>query len=124
MKSVDESNLNRIDRLGLAYCRLNNWEWDEILGPKPDGFDSLSREEKYERTRPAWDAILSIIGEANASRCSWVFNLEKSEGEWFRWYVSERFKLRRKKLDLPQIIAFVWWITVSLLLGFCLASVL
>ena len=58
-------NLNKIDRLGLAYCRLNCWEWDNIIGPKPEGFD-------------------------NASRCWWKFILGKTEDEWFRWFVSRK----------------------------------
>lgn len=105
MIQVDESILNRTDRLGLAYCRLNNGEWDEILGPKPAGFDDLPRfpqkpkwpwqkkgPSKADFTWPAMRAIELIIGEANRDRCLWLFMLRKTEKEWFRWYVTERFK--------------------------------
>lgn len=27
---IDEGHLNRTERLGLAYCRLNSFEWDPI----------------------------------------------------------------------------------------------
>lgn len=100
----DENGLSMIDRLGLAYCRLNCSEWDDILGPKPEGFDDLpSRSPKQGIGRKhqlckedflgaALRGISSIIGEANCSRCWWKFKLGKSEEEWFRWYVTDRFR--------------------------------
>ena len=105
MLRIDESKLNRIDRLGLAYCRLNCYQWDDLVGPKPEGFDDLPRSasrhmpwqkkkpSKSDYIRPAIEGIKSIIGEANASRCWWLFVLGKTEEEWFRWYVTERFKV-------------------------------
>lgn len=106
MIQINESELNRTDRLGLAWCRLNCWEWDDLLGPKPPDFDDLPfvspttliariRNEawrKYRRSRqqyvrPARLAIETIIGKANASRCWWMFELGKSEEEWLRWYL-------------------------------------
>lgn len=106
-EGIDEASLPWTDRLGLAYCRLNGWEWDDLLGPKPKGFDDLPN---YDRKRgmpfhkslpskqdyidPAINAIRSIIGEANASRCHWKFSLGRTEEEWFKWYVSERFRKR------------------------------
>ena len=101
MIHIDESKLNEIDRLGLAYCRLNCSEWDDILGPKPDGFDEMP---KYHA--PWWkfwkrnqitrhDIIIqrmrnieSIIGRANTSRCWWIFVLERTEEEWKSWYIN------------------------------------
>ena len=41
LNEEQEKELNYVDRLGLAYCRLNSWGWDEIIGPKPDEFDKL-----------------------------------------------------------------------------------
>lgn len=93
-----------IDRLGIAYCRLICYEWDDIVGPKPEGFDELpdrTQESCFFRRKkpckadyvvPAYMAIKEIIGEANASRCWWVYKLGRTEEEWFRWYVRERFK--------------------------------
>lgn len=93
-----------IDRLGLAYCRLNTYEWDEILGPKPDGFDNLpkwakkkwpfskKKRTKSDYVRPAMRAIERIIGETNCSRCWWVYGLGRTEEEWFRWYIRESIK--------------------------------
>lgn len=40
-RPVVEEDLTHEERLALAWCRLNRWEWDEYIGPKPDGFDDL-----------------------------------------------------------------------------------
>lgn len=101
MKPVDESKLNAIDRLGLAYCRLGGWQWDDLLGPKPLGFDSLPNYDRrkfrslrkpvptrYDFIRPKILAIEEIIGRANTSRCWWIFKLGRTEDEWRVWYLS------------------------------------
>lgn len=90
---VDESKLSFDERLGLAWCRLNQYEWDELVGPKPPEFDeipevSVKRQpDKGAYIRPAMLAIEAIIGKANCSRYWWRFVLEKTEEDWFRWYV-------------------------------------
>ena len=50
----DESTLGKVERLCLAYYRLNTWQWDELAGAKPDGFDSLPRYDtrRFKRFRP------------------------------------------------------------------------
>lgn len=109
---LNENRLSYIDRLGLAYCRLNNYEWDPLLGPKPWDFDTLpayippkkflfwrSRKQtrcKHFITWPAAQAILSIIGEANASRCHWMFELMRTEDEWLEWYIKTGHEQMRK----------------------------
>lgn len=30
LETIDESKLSPVERLGLAYCRLNCWIWDEL----------------------------------------------------------------------------------------------
>lgn len=102
MSTVDKSKLDRTDRLGLAWCRLNSFVWDEIIGEKPPGFDELpnyaeGKASKHDYVHPAILGIESIIGEANASRCWWVFKLGKTEEEWLRWYISERHEHKRAR---------------------------
>lgn len=99
MLDIDDSALSGVDRLGVAACRLNHWEWDDILGPKPEGFDDLPnytpKRTLFRRRRPckadyvipAENVIESIIGSHNISRCWWKYVLGKSEEEWFRWYI-------------------------------------
>ena len=93
LKNIDENTLNFEERLGLAYCRLNSYEWDDILGDKPEGFDDLPSYVhrgmcKHLLVRPAIQAIKEIIGEAQASRYHWRFVLGKTDEEWFRYYVT------------------------------------
>lgn len=96
--SVDEKTLSPIDRLGLAWCRLNKSEWDPILGERPVYLDSLpkrkprwhfwdKRPEKWQEEIKIMHAIERIIGEANTSRCWWIFVLGRTEEEWFHWYI-------------------------------------
>lgn len=118
--NVDENSLCKVDRLGLAYCRLNGYGWDDIIGPKPKGFDGLPDYDPYAVERihhpiimgilaklfpekygrkptkhdfvyPAMRGIESEIGGANTSRCHWIYGLGKTEQEWREWYCSERF---------------------------------
>ena len=89
-----------IDRLGLAYWRLSRWEWDELLGSKPEGFDELPnvwyKRWPWEKRKPSKEdyvrrpmrAIVAIIGEANVSRCWWAFELGKDFDEWLHWYLT------------------------------------
>ena len=112
-RDIDESKLGRTDRLCLAYWRLNRYEWDDIVGPKPEGFDvlpdwlpdkaqqkrkklrrrgcSLPPMSKSDHVGPPMRTIRSIVGEANLSRCLWVYFRGKTEEEWLQWYLNERF---------------------------------
>ena len=116
---VDESKLDKVDRLGLAYCRANSWRWDEYMGPKPEGFDQLPDYDKNDLKRirhpvfmkilakltpqkygkvvsksdylsPIMRCIVAEIGEANTSRCHWVYGMKRSEEEWRKWYYVDR----------------------------------
>ena len=39
-----EKELTQTERLGLAYCRLNCWEWDDFIGEKPKDFDKWDKD--------------------------------------------------------------------------------
>ena len=96
---VDESQLDRTDRLALAACRLNRYQWDPILGPKPEGFDNLPdytktsfftgkrKPCKFEHVIRARKSVLSIIGEAAESRFYWLHGLGQTEEAWLEWYI-------------------------------------
>ena len=88
-EEIDENALSFTDRLGLAWCRLNCGEWDDFLGPCPDGIANGD----------VMGAISEIIGMANISRCWWLFALGKTETEWVRWYITDRFS---RKSQNPQ----------------------
>lgn len=85
MKDIDESKLSPAERMGLAYCRLNCWDWDELIGEKPDGFEQMTNEEKHGYIEPQLDRIEQILGSPYTSRCWWVYELGKTEEEWLEW---------------------------------------
>lgn len=88
------------DRLGLAYCRLNSWKWDELFGPKPDEFEDLpdyNRPGEAKKTKEDYIAPIMRSIEQNCpdmllSRCWWIFELGKTEEEWFAWYFGKRLE--------------------------------
>ena len=96
-----EKELTQTERLGLAYCRLNCWEWDDFIGEKPKDFDKCAYSSKNPIIRflkgqhsksyyitPAVRAIEKAIGEAEVSRCWWKFTLGRTDKEWAEWYFS------------------------------------
>lgn len=105
LNQVDEAALGPLDRLGLACCRMNCWQWDELFGPKPEGFDELpnsseSSRSKYQYIRPVMEEISSVFPEILQSRAWWIFDLGKTEEEWRNWYfqsIQERADERNKR---------------------------
>lgn len=85
LETIDEGKLSPIERMGLAYCRLNCWIWDELAGDKPDGFEQMTNEEKHGYIEPQLDRIEQILGSPYTSRCWWVYELGKTEEEWLEW---------------------------------------
>ena len=95
-----------IDRLGLAYWRLNHLEWDELLGPKPEGFDELPnfwekrwpwekrKPSKEDHTRRPMAAIRSLIGEVNISRY-WLKYEYGCEDQWLQYYLTGNICISR-----------------------------
>lgn len=95
---IDESTLNPVERLGLAWCRLNSWEWDELLGPKPSGFDTLPEApdalpNKYALICCQMARIERMLGAPYLNLCWNRYALGKSEAEWLRF---------REELDNPN----------------------
>lgn len=79
---------NIIEKLGKAYCALNCWEWDSFCGDKPNGFDTMSNDEKLEIIGPIMQRIDDVIGTAGSSRAWWLYELNRSEDEWAKWYIN------------------------------------
>ena len=88
MTDSDESKLSPIERLGLAYCRLNCWVWDELIGAKPDGFEQMTNEEKRGYIEPQLNRIEQMLGKPYTDRCWWVYEMGKTEEEWLEWRAS------------------------------------
>lgn len=81
-----------VERLGLAWVRLNCYEWDEILGKKPDDFDGMTSRERYYsgvitgKMREIED-LLGRNSSAVTSWCWWKYELNRTFDEWVNWYL-------------------------------------
>lgn len=104
---IDESALSKTDRLGLAWCRLNCFEWDELVGTKPSGFNMLpefaedNAPSKYQFVIPEMNKIENVIDKANLNRYWWMFALGRSEEEWREWYWHDRLEYQASVFQKP-----------------------
>lgn len=85
---IDKSRLNPEARMGLAYCRMNCFKWDEYMGEKPEGFEK----NKYELLKSSMKKIRNLLGENNCSKYWWIFELGRTEDEWAHWYYVDKYK--------------------------------
>lgn len=113
---IEQTNLTDEERLGLAYCRLNSYLWDELIAPCPEGFYDLPcfsngagvlTREKY--TRRPKKQIKEYLGEAKTSMYWWKFALGRSESEWREWYFVDRLEAERRSQALWNIVRDLWF---------------
>lgn len=88
MKDIDESKLSPVERLALAAYRLNIWEWDDMLGRKPERFDRMTIDEKRVFILPQYNRIKELLGDVYLLRCFWIFDGETEE-DWLKWRTSQ-----------------------------------
>ena len=73
LETIDESKLSPVERLALAAYRLNHWKWDDMLGRKPERFDTMTIDEKQVFILPQYNRIEELLGEVYLLRCFWIF---------------------------------------------------
>ena len=76
------SKLPPMERLGLAFCRLENLCWDEAAGEKPKEFDEANDSVKRALVREPMRRIKAMLGAPYINRCRWVFDQHRSEESW------------------------------------------
>lgn len=103
----DSADLTEKERLGLAYCRFNAWQWDDIFAPCPENFYSLPSFSNDPNTltrdmyikRPM-EQINEKLSTAERSMYWWKFRLKKTEAEWRQWYYidlpAEDFEIKKQ----------------------------
>lgn len=101
---IDESTLSGANRVGLAYCRLNCWQWDPMFGPDPVGFAYLPNfqgpgKTKHDYIAPIIRELKTHYPESLFSRCWWVYYMGKTEQEWLDWYTSKQLGHRVNQSD-------------------------
>lgn len=93
MEDINKSRLSITERLALAAYRLNCFEWDELAGDKPEGFDAMTCEEKQRFVFPKYAQIEELLGEVYLNRCFWIFD-GNTEEEWLAW---RRLRITQEK---------------------------
>lgn len=76
LSRVPEANLSDEARIALLYWRLQIWQWDDLAGPKPEGYDEMkasptnfiqehffANRYKFTHIRGISSSLRSIIGE-------------------------------------------------------------
>lgn len=93
--TADEATLTDEERLGLAYCRLLDHQWDSYIGKKPEGYDELPEFSNGGEPSKHWFAvprivgIVRLLGEAKVSWYYWKFVLGRTYDEWVRWWLEQ-----------------------------------
>ena len=76
------NNKELCDRLGLAWVRLNEYEWDDILGDKPTDYKSYCN--------GYMDKIENLMGDKASMLTSWYwwkYKLNRTFKEWINCYM-------------------------------------
>lgn len=71
-----------IERYGRAVLRMENREWDELIAPKPKGFDDLPIEEKARIIDPYLKEAHFIVGQEYITYLRRIVDFKESEEEW------------------------------------------
>lgn len=94
-----------MERLGLAYCRLEGLHWDEYVGPKPKGWDEAREDVKFFIVQDHLRRIESLLGKVYIDRCRWVYDRKLSEESWikFRQWMCETYEpsLLERRDNMP-----------------------
>lgn len=77
--------LSPMERLGLAYCRLEGLYWDEYIGPKPEGWDNARDYERFVIVQEHLRRIETMLGKVYLDRCRWVYDTRRSEQSWIEF---------------------------------------
>lgn len=83
-----EQELERLDRLGLAYCRFYSGQWDNYIAPPPPGYQHMRKEEQLHLSWVVSRNLSEYLGSAETSRAWWKFVRGASDEEWLVWYMT------------------------------------
>lgn len=120
--AYEKPDMSETDRLGLAYCRLNSWLWDDIVGECPKDFYSLPRYASCEKSRRVYieqpfKELREKLGAENCSKYWWIYKLGEPEDAWREWYFYEREKQTRRSKVLCNIVRSLWLLLVGATIG-------
>lgn len=127
-----------LERYGRAILQMEQWEWSDVIGPKPDGFDDLPIEQRVEIIKPYLEEAREIVGPVVESYFRHVIDYcgdarewlerrkreceeEKKEAESYRSFLRERIEMADSKLDSAySLFELLLFGSLCILLGFAI----
>ena len=90
-----------LERYGRAILQMEQWKWDDVIGPKPDGFDDLPIKQKVEIIKPYLQEVRTIIGPVVEDYYRHMIDFKATEEEWleYRKYCCEK-EIREEEYQL------------------------
>lgn len=64
---------------------LEKWQWDDVVCPKPEGFDSWWPEDKVEAIEAKRNEIQFIVGPAYEDYCRHMIDAHGDEEQWIAY---------------------------------------
>lgn len=97
------SELNRpmtlLGRYGQACRTLEQWKWDDLIGPKPEGFDGMPAAVQVSLIKPHLEEIRFIIGSVYLDYEQCVHERGVTEEGWIE-YRKRLYRIERKEQAL------------------------
>lgn len=127
-----------LERYGRAILRLEGWEWDDAIGPKPEGFDALPITEQIRIIEPRLQRLRDIVGpvvesyyrhtvDFGGDEFDWAMDRmrivaeEKGREESYRSFIQERIQRADSCADKPVGNGgFTFFNLLYILLGFAI----
>lgn len=80
------------DELGVIYCKMNCFEWCDIFGDPPEGYEKMTGKKLYHDPafREAFDAVSGMLTEEEKSMYWWTIELERTKEEWAKWWYDQK----------------------------------
>ena len=96
-----------IERYGRAILRMENREWDELIAPKPEGFDDMPLEEKALVIEPYLKEAYFIVGTEYMCYIRRIVDFHETEEEWLegrkRAYIRNKQRLQAEYLKYMEM---------------------
>ena len=78
--------------------KMERWEWDETIGPRPEGYDNWPIEKQAEAFMEKKKELQFIIGPVYESYSRWMIDGDGNEEDWIRF--RKRMYEEQKKTEI------------------------
>lgn len=80
-------NLSK-DELGKIYCKMSCFEWCDIFGDPPEGYEKMTGNEIHNNPKysEAFEAVLNMLTPKERSMYWWTIKLKRTRKNWDEWW--------------------------------------